>query len=409
MEVSVSRCVVALVTGLMALGCGGAEKQTRKLEPEIEAEIRVPVKARSTLSERVGDERLVVKPTLAQPRPVRQAPVPEERSEPVTTSTPVEGPEVYDTWADYQLEHRYDCAGRLDRLEPPFTFNTGENSARIFGHRMEGTLGRSSAPKTVRIGVLSGPKDTSEETQANLDFFLTWFAKKRVDIVVVNGDVGYTPEEFEETMTRLGDSGFITVVSAGNADMNVPFNRAARDVSVTHPNLVNGNLVRLVDVGPISLLVLPGYHDAMFVSPGDGCQYYREDLKDHATLAKAGKGKPVLVSHGPPRGLNEDALDFAFDAGNVGDTALNRFIDEQGVRLGIFGHILEAGGRAMDPSSARAVRAGKWATNLWVNAGCATSLVTQLHDGTRHAGMAAVIETDGAKSRYWLSRRAPKD
>ena len=406
---SAGRLVGLLVGTLVAGGCGGAEKQTRKIEPEIEAEIRVPVKARATLSERVGDERGVVKPTLAQPRPVTQPVV--TPSTPSAAPPPVspEGPEVYKTWADYQLEHRYDCAGRLDLLEPPYAFQVGENAATIFGHRMEVTLGRSKAPKKVRIGVLSGPKDTSEATQANLDYFLAWFRKQRVDIVVVNGDVGYTPEEFEETMTRLGESGFITLVSAGNADMNVPFNRAARDVSAKHPNLVNGNLVRLVDVGPLSILVLPGYHDAMFVSPGDGCQYYREDLKDHAKLAMKGKGKPVLVSHGPPRGANEDGLDFAFDAGNVGDTALNRFIDEAGIKVGIFGHILEAGGRAINPDSGGQVRPGKWTRALWINAGCATSLVTQLHDGTKHAGMAAIVETDGQKSRYWMSRREAKN
>ena len=355
MESSVIRWLCVVSVGCLAWGCGGPEQQKRVIEPEIESTIMVPVKARSTLSERVTDARTAVKPTLAQPRPV-VAPVADNVESP-PPATP-DGPEVYETWAAYQLEHRYDCAGRLDTLSPPFDFNVGKDSARIFGHRMEVTLGRSAAPKSVRIGVLSGPKDTSEKTQANMDFFLEWFEKQRVDIVVVNGDVGYTPEEFEETMTRLGESGFITVVSAGNADMNVPFNRAARDVSATYPNLVNGNLVRLVDIGPVSLLVLPGYHDAMFVSPGDGCQYYREDLDDHATLAKRGKGKPVLVAHGPPRGVDEDGLDYAFDAGNVGDTALNRFIDQQGVHLGIFGHILEAWGRAMNPETGRKARPG---------------------------------------------------
>ncbi|MGB0591672.1 MAG: metallophosphoesterase [Myxococcota bacterium] len=405
-----SRWIVTLLIGCVAWGCGGPEQQKRAIEPEIESTIRVPVKARSTLSERVTDDRAAVKPTLAQPRPVSATPVVAhaEADAPAPPVTP-DGPEVYSSWPDYQLEHRYDCAGRLDTLEPPFEFSVGKDAGRIFGHRMEVTLGRSDTPKSIRIGVLSGPKDTSEATQENLEFFLDWFGKQRVDVVVVNGDVGYTPEEFEETMTLLGKSGYITVVSAGNADMNVPFNRAARDVSAVYPNLVNGNLVRLVDVGPVSLLVLPGYHDAMFVSPGDGCQYYREDLDDHATLAKRGKGKPVLVAHGPPRGMNEDALDFAFDAGNVGDTALNRFIDEQGVHLGIFGHILEAGGRAVNPATGRAARAGKWSKELWINAGCSTSLVTQLHDGTKHGGMAAVVETDGVRARYWLSRRAAKN
>jgi len=156
--------------------------------------------------------------------------------------------------------------------------------------------------------------------------------------------------------------------------------------------------------------VLPGYHDPMFVSPGDGCQYYREDLEDHAKLAAKAKGKPVLVAHGPPRGADEASLDFAFDAGNVGDTALNRFIEEQGVHVGLFGHILEAGGRAVDPITGRRLKTGRWSDQLWINAGCSTSLVTELHDGTKHAGMAAVVEVDGSRARYWLSRRkAPSE
>lgn len=409
------------------MGCGGGE-QVRKVEPEIESTIRAPQKPLRTMSERVdGAGDVEVKPTLAQPRPqpafqrrvAKKKAGPDGQRTVAPTAVPVtptptpppspKGPERYDSWATYQLEHRYDCAGRLDILDPPFEFTIGENTGTIHGHRMDFTLGRTAKPRSVRVGVLSGPKDTSDNTMANIDYFLEWFKKRRVDLVVVNGDIGYAPNELEETMTRLATSGFLVVVSAGNADANVPFNRAARDVSAQHPNLINGNLVRLIDVGPVSLLVLPGYHDPMFVSPGDGCQYYREDLADHAKLAAAAKGKPVLVAHGPPRGGDEKALDYAFDAGNVGDTALNRFIDAEGVNVGIFGHILEAGGRAVDPATGRRLKANTWSDQLWINAGCATSLVTELHDGTKHAGMAAVVEVDGRRARYWLKRRKPPE
>ncbi|MEO1175453.1 MAG: hypothetical protein AAFX94_25880, partial [Myxococcota bacterium] len=55
----------------------------------------------------------------------------------------------------------------------------------------------------------------------------------------------------------------------------------------------------------------------------------------------------VLVSHGPPRGDGNKSIDVISDRTNVGDEAMRSFINGADIKYGIFGHILESGGRAV--------------------------------------------------------------
>ena len=72
MEVFVSRWIGLCAAVMMLPGCGGGETQRKKVEPEIEATIRAPVKPLSTLSERVdATPDVEVKPTLATELPPR--------------------------------------------------------------------------------------------------------------------------------------------------------------------------------------------------------------------------------------------------------------------------------------------------------------------------------------------------
>ena len=388
------------IVGLIAACAAPEKKEEPKLPQVVEAEIRLPTGSNSTMSEYRSESSEAPRPEQALSRP----PAIEE----LQTSGEAAGPEVYSSWDTYQHEHRFDCVGRLDSLEPPQDVRLGEWLGSIEGHRMVVNRRDGKETKSLRIGVLSAPKDASAATLANIDFFFEWFRKKNVAAVVVNGDVAYAPEEFDVTLQHLAESRMLVIVTAGNADANGTFNRVMRTVSAERPNLVNGNLVRLVELGPVSLLLLAGYHDPNFINPTDGCQYYREDLATQGTLASQSRGVRVLIAHGPPRGTRREDIDFAFDAGNVGDPAINQFMSEHQVNYGIFGHILEAGGRAINPLTGRKVKHNQLADSLWLNAGCATSLETMLHSGIAHVGMAVVVEFTQDKARYWVNRRYPR-
>ena len=387
---------VAVIT--LCVGCATPKKKEAPALPQVvDAEIRLPAGSNSTMSEYRSESSEAPRPEQALSRP----PAIEE----LQTDAIAAGPEVYTSWDTYQHEHRFDCVGRLDTLEPPQDVRLGEWAGSIEGHRMVVNRRDGKEPTSLRIGVLSAPKDASPTTLANIDFFFEWFKKKGVTAVVVNGDVAYAPEEFDVTLQHLAESRMLVIVTAGNADANGTFNRVMRKVSAERPNLVNGNLVRLVEVGPLSLLLLAGYHDPNFINPTDGCQYYREDLLTQGELARQSRGTRVLIAHGPPRGTRTVDIDYAFDAGNVGDPAINQFMSDNQVSYGIFGHILESGGRAINPLTGRKVKHNQLTDGLWLNAGCATSLETMLHSGVAHVGMAVVVEFNREKARYWVNRR----
>jgi hypothetical protein len=195
----------------------------------------------------------------------------------------------------------------------------------------------------------------------------------------------------------------------GNADPVAGFNLALRKLSARYPNLMNGSFVRLLQIGSVALISLPGYYDPEFIPGGGGCQYYADDLKGIEELAKRAEGMSVLVSHGPPKGDHPNDIDFAFDAGNVGDARMNKTLQTARIRVGLFGHILEAGGRVVRGKGGTAVATGRWSNRLWVNAGSSSSVEQELHDGDSHHGMAAILEIDGPgkRARVTFETRRP--
>src|SRR5439155_26001702 len=76
-------------------------------------------------------------------------------------------------------------------------------------------------------------------------------------------------------------------------------------------------------------------------------------------LARIARGAPspvVLVTHGPPRQSGKLALDVTEDGHNVGAPDLATAIAEAKINFGVFGHILESGGRATDLEGKRPVK-----------------------------------------------------
>ena len=316
------------------------------------------------------------------------------------SSDQAEPAETFDSWDTYQHEHRDQCVGDFDTLRLPDRLTFSGGNAAVEGYRMRVELTEDLGPTGLRLGLLGAPKDALPATHKNLERFLEWFRAEGVHVIIVNGDIGYSEEDLEPTFELLARSGLLVIVHAGNADPVGEFNRAARKVSARSPNLINGNFVRLVEIGSASLVLLPGYHDARYISSGAGCQYYGTDVAGLARLVGEAAGTPIIVAHGPPRGEGAHAIDNAWDAGNVGDEQLTKFLAAHKVRFGLFGHILEAGARGVDPRTGVALTTDTWSDAAWLNAGSSTSLAVDLHHGTEHKGMAGVVEFDRARMRY---------
>ena len=97
-------------------------------------------------------------------------------------------------------------------------------------------------------------------------------------------------------------------------------------------------------------------------------------------------------------------IDRATGAGHVGDPALAALLKEQRIRFGLFGHILEAGGRASDLAGRRRRRENVWHPNLFVNAGTINPDPWPMLNGSTSYGMALYVEVKGKKARYSVIR-----
>ena len=105
-------------------------------------------------------------------------------------------------------------------------------------------------------------------------------------------------------------------------------------------------------------------------------------------------------THGPPRQSGKAALDVTEDGHNVGDPDLAAAIEEAKINFGVFGHILEAGGRATDLGGKKAVKPGQLATALYVNPGPAFADPWGLNGGGVSRGMAAILTIKGGKGEW---------
>lgn len=302
----------------------------------------------------------------------------------------------------YQLENETACVGPHDgKLDEPVVYELNGFAYELNGARAK--VIRKSArkqPALRHIGVLNAIKDDSAETRANLDDYLARFKDADVDAIFVGGDTAYDEFELESVLERVAGLGVPVYAIIGNTESRGSFNRACMSVHKRKPNLLNVDLVRVVDTDGVDFVSLPGYYDKRFTHATGSCVYKRDDTKAFPSLVEGLNDPVVALSHGPPRQTGKNAIDFVPEAGNSGDPAFTKAMEKAGIKFGIFGHILEAGGKASDPSGATEIRPGAWAEAMYLNPGSANSLPWRMNSGPTSYGMAAILTFEGAKARY---------
>lgn len=286
----------------------------------------------------------------------------------------------------------------------------------------EGARHRGPGAKPLVLGVLGAVKDADDATRENLLVAAQAFAKQGVDAVVVNGDLTSNETSAIGPVVNLLAEVFPStpvLAHAGNYEWTSGFSQAFADVGARAPQLINMNLVRDVDFGGVHVVSLPGYFNRHFAQSGS-CHYRDEDVAAVGARAQelAARGDVVvLTSHGPPAGTGALALDVTYDGAHVGDPALTRLLRDAGIHVGLFSHILEAGGRAVvDVDGAAAAAPGKAAANLYVNVGSASAFGWELlpagkeKKGKTSRGMAAIVVVDASGAApaarvEWLTLR----
>ena len=305
------------------------------------------------------------------------------------------------TWSEFEQKHVMDCM-----LSPALRTQRVERRVRDQLYSLEG--GRLTRLQPVRprlvVGVLSAIKESDEETKVNLKRAYRAFARAKVDVIVANGDVALDEFDLEKVFDLLGGSELPVLVLPGNHESRAAFNRSFVAAEARHPNLFNMLWTRQATFGRFELLSMPGYYDRKFIPQSAGCHYKPEDFTDLGYLVEQLQSNgqiAVLVSHGPPQTRGKFGIDLAHDAGNVGDPAMAAFIDVHRVRFGLFGHILEAGGRGVtDLAMAKPAKPKKKHRTLYVNAGAASAMPWTMLGGRGARGLAMIVTFDPAGATY---------
>ena len=311
----------------------------------------------------------------------------------------------------YQSDSETTCLGSADQaFAKPDAWTEDAFKFTVAGGRAEV---RGIAPREAKLGLLAAVKDFSPDTQANLKVFVAAFQKAGVAGIVVDGDSAYGVDDQDSTLTDLytwlGDQGLPVYAIIGNSESRSSFNRALLAAYRKHPNVINLDLVRRVEGDGFTLVSLPGYYDARYIHESAGCRYTPEDAQELSRIVRGAPSPVVLVTHGPPRQAGKLALDTTDDGHNVGDPDLATAIAEAHINFGVFGHILEAGGRATDLEGKKLVKPGQAVPALYVNPGPAFADPWGLNGGGVSHGMAAILTIKNGKGEWQPIRAGGAD
>ncbi len=312
---------------------------------------------------------------------------------------------IADGFAAWEERYQYDCNGPFEHFEPADVLTFG-------GFRYEHTGGtvrvRRVEPRAgsrATIGALSGIKDLEPETKALLADFLAAFEKADVEAIVIGGDTSSEPAGLDAILGFLAASTQRPLlVIAGNMERGAALNYAIRKLrKAGHLNVLNMDLIRRFDGAGFDVASIGGYHDKAYLHLSGGCVYGDKDLATLERAVEAADDPVVLLAHGPPRQRGQKAIDFVPGADNVGDPRLTALITRRGVRFGLHGHILEAGGAGVDLEG-RALPQKRWHPTLFVDQGSANPLIWRLNDGSAAYGLAAILSVEGPRAAYEVLR-----
>jgi len=315
------------------------------------------------------------------------------------------------SYEQYQQDSETVCVGSPDQVfAAPEAWSAAGHAFTVSGGRAE--VKADPAKKgPARIGILAAIKDFGPETRKNLETFVAAFKKAGVDAIVVDGDSAYGVDDQDSTIAELfswlGEQGIPVYVVIGNSESGSAFNRGVLAAFRKNKSVINLDLVRRVDADGFTLVSLPGYYDKRFIAETSGCGYKPEDAQALGRIARGAKNPVILISHGPPRQSGKGAIDVTTEDKNVGDPDIAQAMTEAKIQFGIFGHILESGGRATDLGGTHAVKPGTFVSSLLVNPGPAFSDPWELNGGHISKGMAAILTLQNGKGEWQPLTAAP--
>lgn len=299
-----------------------------------------------------------------------------------------------------------ECAAPIDP-GPGAELKFGERTGKIDGAHL--IFSDKDDDGKLVLGVLGPINEDSGENIIALRQYVKYFTKAKADAIVVTGDVGERAAGIARVLKELGGTKLPVLVTIGNGECRADFTDGLKAASEAYPNIINLTQVRVVNFPELALISLPGYHEPTYIKCATGCQYLKSTVAELVREAKEQKTPVMLVSHGPPHGKGELALDYANGGGNVGDEQITKAIADANIAFGVFSNIKEAGGRATkDPMGTQLVKKGEVSATLFLNPGPADATTPwPMNDGTNSVGIAALVTIAEGKASWDELRLKP--
>jgi hypothetical protein len=263
-----------------------------------------------------------------------------------------------------------------------------------------GELLHAAAPATkggarLVLGAVGDTKEALPETLERLGRVVTRMRAGGASLLVVLGGLDTSFEGQRAVLRAL--SGLPVVGLPGDRESRSGWQAALESLGDGGLDLTRARGIALPGA---SLIGVPGYFLSHHLHAKEqGCGYDRRDLERLARRIRALPQPRVLLSHGPPRGAGETAIDRAFGGVNIGDPELAELSRRASIRFGLFAHVHESAGRATTIDG-RVVREGEWSDSLLLNVGAADSVPHEDLAGRWSRGTAALLELEGTQARF---------
>ncbi|MBK7860440.1 MAG: metallophosphoesterase [Archangiaceae bacterium] len=330
--------------------------------------------------------------------PEKKVEAPAKPAEPARPANPPQPP------AEAQPRADKECAAPLDP-GPASDVTVGTRTAKASGSKL--TFADKDADGAFSLGVLGPMNEDSGENMLALKKYLKFFADEKVDAIVFPGDVGEVADGIARVLkTAAAEMKVPVLVVIGNSECRAEYTDGVDLAKKDASNIVNLNAYRVLEFPEVTVVSLPGYHDPNFMRCQTGCRYFKSTVDEVISASKASKAPVVLISHGPPHGTGNAALDFS-SAGdiNAGDAEVNRAIKEGNVAFGLFSNIKESGGRGTaEAEGTTQVKEGAWSKTLFLAAGPADTMKWSMNDGTTSYGMAQVLTVKDGQASFKVLR-----
>jgi hypothetical protein len=183
---------------------------------------------------------------------------------------------------------------------------------------------------------------------------------------------------------------------ASNREVRSELDAAEEELRKKGAHLVDLSHTRIVDLGDVTVVGLPGTFERRQLHSEGACIYVSKDIDAVGSALDHLPQPTLLVAAVPPRGSDAKALDVS-EGQNVGDPRLNALLRR--APFGIFSQVWEAGGRAID-GAGKPVPQHAEAENIYLNPGAADHTPWPMSDGSTSSGQAALLTIRGRKASW---------